>query len=146
LLGSGMLFAMASEKKLNDVIDLTSYKIPVAGSSILAEKNWLQANRDIAARFVKAAIEADALMKTNRAAFNAALVKWFNIKDAPTQDSMYREAREIPKKPYPAVEGIKATLSIYDSPEMRKYKAEDFYDSSFVEALDKSGAIDRLYK
>jgi len=27
---------------------------------------------------------------------------------------------------------------------MRKYKAEDFYDSSFVEALDKSGAIDRL--
>ncbi len=146
LLGSGMLFAMASEQKLSDVMDLTPYKIPVAGSSILAEKNWLQANRDTAARFVKAAIEADALMKTNRAAFNAALVKWFNIKDAPTQDSMYREALEIPKKPYPAVEGIKATLSIYDSPEMRKYKAEDFYDASFVAALDKSGAIDRLYK
>ncbi len=117
-----------------------------ARKTILAEKNWLQANRDTAARFVKAAIEADALMKTNRAAFNAALVKWFNIKDAPTQDSMYREALEIPKKPYPAVEGIKATLSIYDSPEMRKYKAEDFYDASFVSALDKSGAIDRLYK
>jgi len=97
LLGSGMLFAMASEKKLNDVMDLATYKIPVAGSSILAEKNWLQANRDTAARFVKAAIEADALMKTNRAAFNAALVKWFNIKDAPTQDGMYREALEIPK-------------------------------------------------
>jgi hypothetical protein len=59
---------------------------------------------------------------------------------------MYREALEIPKKPYPAVEGIKATLSIYDSPEMRKHKAEDFYDASFVAALDKSGAIDRLYK
>jgi len=146
LLASGMLFAMASEKKLNDVMDLTPYKIPVAGSSILAEKNWLQANRDTAARFVKAAIEADALMKTNRPAFNAALVKWFNIKDAPTQDSMYREALEIPRKPYPSVEGIKATLSIYDSPEMRKYKAEDFYDASFVAALDKSGAIDRLYK
>jgi len=137
---------MASEHKLNDVIDLTQYKIPVAGSSILAEKNWLAANRDTAARFVKAAIEADALMKTNRAQFNAALVKWFNIKDAATQDSMYREAREIPRKPYPAVEGIKATLSIYDSPSMRKYKAEDFYDASFIEALDKSGAIDRLYK
>jgi NitT/TauT family transport system substrate-binding protein len=146
LLGPGMLFAMANEKKLNDLVDLTQYRIPVAGSSILAEKNWLQANRDTAARFVKAAIEADALMKTNRAAFNAALLKWFNIKDAATQDSMYREALEIPKKPYPAVEGIKATLAIYDSPQMRKYKAEDFYDASFIEALDKSGAIDRLYK
>jgi NitT/TauT family transport system substrate-binding protein len=146
LLGSGMLFSKASENKLNDVIDLTQYKIPVAGSSILAEKNWLAANRDTAARFVKAAIEADAMMKTNRAAFNAAVVKWFNIKDAATQDAMYREALEIPRKPYPSVEGIKATLSIYDSPSMRKYKAEDFYDASFIEALDKSGAIDRLYK
>ena len=146
LLGTGMLFAKAKDNKLNDLIDLTQYKLPVAGSSILAEKNWLAANRDTAARFVKAAIEADALMKTNRAAFNAALVKWFNIRDQATQDSMYHEALEIPKKPYPAVEGIKATMSIYDSPGMRKYKAEDFYDASFIEALDKSGAIDRLYK
>ena len=146
LLGTGMLFAKAKDNKLNDLIDLTQYKLPVAGSSILAEKNWLAANRDTAARFVKAAIEADALMKTNRAAFDAALVKWFNIRDKATQDSMYREALEIPRKPYPAVEGIKATLSIYDSPGMRKYKAEDFYDASFIEALDKSGAIDRLYK
>jgi NitT/TauT family transport system substrate-binding protein len=146
LLGTGMLFAMASERKLNDLIDLTQYKIPVAGSSILAEKNWLQSNRDTAARFVKSAVEADALMKTDRGAFNAALVKWFNIKDAATQQSMYREAVDIPRKAYPAVEGIKNTLAVYDSPQMRKYKAEDFYDSSFIAALDKSGAIDRLYK
>ena len=146
LLGTGMLFAMAKEKKLNDLIDLTPYKIPVAGSSILAEKNWLAMNRDTAARFVKSAVEADALMKTNRAAFNAALAKWFNIKDAATQESMYRAAIDIPRKPYPAVEGIEYTLSIYDSPQMRKFKAEDFYDSSFITELDKSGAIDRLYK
>lgn len=146
LLGSGMLFSRASDLKFKDLIDLTQYKIPVAGSSILAEKNWLAANRDTAARFVKAALEADALMKTNRGAFDAALVKWFNIKDTPTQQSMYREAVDIPRKPYPAVEGIKSTLAIYDSPQMRKYKAEDFYDSSFIAALDKSGAIDRLYK
>jgi ABC-type nitrate/sulfonate/bicarbonate transport system substrate-binding protein len=141
-----MLFGMASERKFNDLIDLTQYKIPVAGSSILAEKNWLAANRDTAARFVKASVEADALMKTNQAAFNAALVKWFNIKDPATQTSMYRAALEIPKKPYPAVEGIKATLAIYDSPQMRKYKPEDFYDASFITELDKSGAIDGLYK
>lgn len=145
-LGTGMLFAKAKELKLNDLIDLTPYKIPVAGSSILAERDWLKTNRDTAARFVKSAVEADALMKTNRSAFNAALVKWFNIKDAPTQDSMYREAVDIPRKPYPAIAGIKYTLLIYDSPEMRKFKAEDFYDSSFITELDKSGAIDRLYK
>ena len=145
-LGTGMVFARAKELNLNDLADLTQYKIPVAGSSILAERNWLRANREIAARFVRSAVEADALMKTDRAAFDAALVKWFNIRDRPTQDNMYREAVDIPRKPYPAIEGIKYTLEIYDSPQMRKFKAEDFYDSSFIAELDKSGFIDRLYK
>ncbi len=146
LLGSAMLFAMAPEMKLKDLIDLTQYKFPVAGSSILAEKKWLAANRDTAARFVKASVEAVALMKTNRGAFNSALAKWFNIKDAVTQQRMFAEADEIPQKPYPTVEGIKATMALYDSPEMRKHKAEDWYDASFITELDKSGAIDRLYK
>ena len=146
LLGSAMLFAMAPEMKLKDLIDLTQYKFPVAGSSILAERNWLAANRDTAARFVKASVEAVALMKTNRGAFNAALAKWFNVKDALTQQRMFAEADELPRKPYPTVEGIKATMALYDSPEMRKHKAEDWYDASFVAELDKSGAIDRLYK
>ena len=146
LMGAGMLFAKAKELKYNDVIDLTAYDIPVAGSSILAERGWLGSHRDMAARFVKSAIEADALMKTNRSAFDAALVKWFNIKDKPTQDAMYREALEIPRKPYPAVEGVKFTFEIYDSAAMRKFKPEDFYDRSFVESLDKSGFIDGLYK
>jgi NitT/TauT family transport system substrate-binding protein len=146
LLGSAMLIAMAPEMKLKDLIDLTQFNIPVAGSSIMAERAWLASNRDTAGRFVKASIEAIALMKTNREVFAAALAKWFNIKDKLTQDRMYELAREFPSKPYPAVEGIKNTLAIYDSPEMRKHKAEDFYDASFITALDKSGAIDRLYK
>jgi len=146
LLGSAMLIAMAPEMKLKDVIDLSQYKIPVAGSSIMAERGWLAQNRDTAARFVAASLEAIALMKKNPEVFRAALAKWFNIKDKLTQDRMFEIAREFPSKPYPAIEGIKSTLAIYDSPEMKKYKAEDFYDASFITALDKSGAIDRLYK
>ena len=145
-LGSAMLIAKAPELNLKDLIDLSQYRIPVAGSSILAEKNWLTGNRDTAARFVKAAVEAIALLKTNEPAFDAALTKWFAITDKATQDRMYHFAADLPAKPYPAVEGIKNTLAIYDSPQMRKYKAEDFYDAAFVGALDKSGAIDRLYK
>ena len=146
LLGSAMLIAMAPEMKLKDLIDLTQYKIPVAGSSILAEKNWLGTNRDTAARFVKSAVEAIALMKTDKTVFNAALAKWFAITNRATQDRMYQFAADLPAKPYPAVEGIRNTLAIYDSPRMRQYKAEDFYDGSFMTELDKSGAIDRLYQ
>lgn len=146
LLGSAMLIAMAPEMKLKDLIDLSQYKIPVAGSSILAEKNWLSTHRDTAARFVKSAVEAIALMKTNKTVFNTALAKWFAITDRTTQDRMYQFAAALPAKPYPAVEGIRNTLAVYDSPRMRQYTAEDFYDGSFIMELDKSGVIDRLYK
>jgi NitT/TauT family transport system substrate-binding protein len=146
LLGSAMLIAMAPEMKLKDLIDLSQYNIPVAGSSILAEKNWLATNRDPAARFVKSAIEAIALTRTNKAVFAAALARWFNITDKTTQDRMYEFAAALPAKPYPAVAGIRNTMAIYDSPRMRRYRAEDFYDASFVSELDRSGAIDQLYK
>jgi NitT/TauT family transport system substrate-binding protein len=144
--GSAMTISMAPEMNLKLLIDLTPFKFPVAGSSIMAERDWLRSNRDTAARFVRSAVEAIALMKKDRAAFNAALAKWFNISDPVTQERMYHEVEEIPQKPYPAVEGIRHTLATYDSPEMRKYKAEDFYDSSFMTELDKSGFIDRLYR
>lgn len=144
--GSAMTFSMAPELDLKLLIDLTPLNLPVGGSSVLAERNWLRMNRDTAARFVRATNEALALMKRDRAAFNAALAKWFNVKDAVVQERMYSEIVEIPQKPYPTVEGIKATLAFYDSPEMRKYKAEDFYDASFMTELDKSGFIDRLYR
>ena len=146
LLGSAMLIAMAPDMKLKDLIDLSQYNIPVAGSSILAEKEWLAANRGIAARFVKSAVEAIALMKTDKNVFDAALAKWFAITDTVTQDRIYQFAADLPAKPYPAVEGIRNTLAIYDSPRMRQYKAADFYDRSFMMELDQSGAIDRLYK
>lgn len=116
LLGSAMLIAMAPELKLKDLADLSQYKIPVAGSSILAEKNWLQMNRDTAARFVKSAVEAIALMKTDKGAFDAALAKWFAISGKVTQDRMYQFVADLPAKPYPAVDGIKNTLAIYASP------------------------------
>ena len=146
VLGSAVAFSIAPELNLKLLIDLTPFNFPVGGSSVLVERNWLKDNREAAARFVKATVEAIALMKTDRAAFNAALNKWFNITDPLVQERMYREVDEIPRKPYPAVEGIKYTMALYDSPEMRKHKAEDFYDSSFMTELDKSGTIDRLYR
>ena len=142
--GSAMTVSMAPDMKLKLLLDLTPYKFAVAGSGIMAEREWLKANRDTAMRFVKAGLEAMALMKKDRAAFNAAVVKWMNIKDATAQERMYQEVGHYPEKPYPSVDGIENTLAIFDSPEMRKLKPEEFYDSSILTELDRSGFIDRL--
>lgn len=139
-----VLVALAPEAGLNDVVDLREYNLPFAGSGVMAEREWLAANRETAALLVKSAVEAIALMKSDRAAFDAAIAKWLNITDRTTLDSMHAAARDFPEKPYPAIAGIETIMEVYDTPEMRMHSAEDFFDSSFIEELDNSGALDAL--
>ena len=74
--------------------------------------------------------------------FNAALAKWFNITDSKTQDGMFAHVNKFEKKPYPSVDGIKQVFAAYDSPEMRRHRPQEFYDSSLMAELDKSGFLD----
>lgn len=136
--------ALAPKAGLADVADLERFHLPFAGSGINAERNWLRNNRAAAARFVKSAAEAIALMKRDRKAFDAAVGKWMNIRDAKELDRMYAASMEFPAKPYPSVEGIRTIMQIYDGPEMRAHGVGDFYDSGFVEELDRSGQLDAL--
>lgn len=141
ILTSAMMIARAPQAGFKDIGDLSPYKIPMAGSGIMADKAYLAAHRDAVLRFLKADIEATALMQRDRRVFNAALAKWFNITDAATQNGMFTYVNKFEKKPYPSVEGIKRVFAIYDSPEMRKHTPEEFYDSSLVAELDKSGFL-----
>jgi len=141
ILGSAMIIALGRQAGFKDVGDLSTYKVPVAGSGIMVDRNYLTSNRDAVLRFLKADIEATALMQKDRQVFNAALAKWFNITDADTQAGMFAYVNKFEKKPYPSVEGVKRIFAIYDSPEMRKHRPEEFYDSSLVADLDKSGFL-----
>ena len=75
-----------------------------------AEKAWLGKNRETAARFIKATVEAIALIKTNKPVALAAMKKWYGITDPAHQESIYVEAAKLASKPYPNIEGIKAVL------------------------------------
>jgi ABC-type nitrate/sulfonate/bicarbonate transport system substrate-binding protein len=103
-------------------------------------------NPEATRRFMKSLVEAIALMKQNKAVAFRSMAKWFNITDPEQQKLLYDGNREMPSKPYPFVEGIKRAMELYDGNEMRKYKAEDFYDITFVKELDENGFIDGLYK
>ena len=113
----------------------------------MAEKSWLAANRDTAVRFVRASMESFALMKKDRAAFNAALAKWFNIRDPVTQNRMYRGDRgDSAQSRIRRSTASRRRSSSTTCPQMRKFKAEDFYDASVMTELDRSGFLDRVYR
>jgi ABC-type nitrate/sulfonate/bicarbonate transport system substrate-binding protein len=142
ILGSAMVIALGRQAGFTDVGDLSQYRIPVAGSGIMVDKSYLASNRDTVLRFLKADIEATALMQKDRGVFNAALAKWFNITDPGTQAGMFAYVNKFERKPYPSVEGVKQIFAMYDSPDMRKHTPQEFYDSSLVAELDKSGFLE----
>ncbi len=137
---------MAVDAGFNVVVDLQDYELPVAGSSFLVNRDWLKDNPDAARRFVKSAVEAIALLKTDKQAAFRTLGKWYQLRDPKLLEYFYGEVEKLPSKPYPPYEGIKKVMQVYDSHEMRKYTPQHFYDDSFVRELDESGYIDSLYQ
>jgi NitT/TauT family transport system substrate-binding protein len=146
LVGDETAWTMAIDAGFRDLVDLGQYNFAMAGSGVNAAKSWLAKNREAAARFIKATVEAIALIKTDKQLAFAAMRKWYGITDAAHQESIYAEARKLASTPYPNVAGIKAVMATYTYHEMARHSPEDFYDASFIAELDKSGYIESLYK
>jgi len=127
-------------------VDLRAWNEPIPCNGIWASKSWAHANKDTVLRFLKSAVEAIALMKRDKNYAFQSIAKWYDFKDYEIQNIIYQGSAEMPRKPYPALDGIKNIMSLFDSNAMRRYKAEDFYDSSFMKELDESGFIDSLYR
>jgi NitT/TauT family transport system substrate-binding protein len=145
-IGSEIYYGMAEKQGFKDLADITPLNIPVAGSGLNAEREWLKNNREAAKRFVKASIDAYAFMKNNKEATLKAIEKWYNVTDRAQQENMYETVEATPLKPYPSVSGINQVIELYTYRELKKSKPEDFYDASFITELDKSGYIDSVYK
>ena len=144
--GTDIALTEAKRLGLRDLVDLGQYHFVMPGSGVNVLSEWLPKNRETAARFMKATVEAIALMKIDKTAAFASMTKWYGISDPERLEAVYAEASQLPSKPYPSIEGIKVMQSVYTWREMTSRKPEDFTDPSFVAALDQSGYIDSLYK
>jgi ABC-type nitrate/sulfonate/bicarbonate transport system substrate-binding protein len=143
---SELAIYQAKKLGLKDLVDLYQYRFPMPGSGVNALSDWLPKHRDAAARFIKATVEAIALIKTNKQAAFASMRKWYGITDPGRLEAVYAEARLLPSKPYPSIDGLRTMQSIYSWREMEIRNPQDFADPTFVAALDKSGFIDGLYE
>ena len=139
-------FTHAAKMGLKPLIDLSTWDDPFLCSGVSASRAWLNeaGNRDKALRFLKATLEGIALMHKNDPVAMRAIGKWWGVPDREIQRRMLLTGKEIPRKPYPNVDGIKLVMKLYDSPEMRKLKVEDFYDDTLMRELDKSQFIDNV--
>lgn len=147
IVASEMRFATAEQEGFSVLADTRDWDEPIAGNSVLVDRAWLQdsTNWEAARRFMRATAEGIAIFHQDRELALDVLDRWYDIEDREFAETVYARGAWIPREPYPCYDGIKRTMELYDSNEMRKHVPEDFYDDRFMREIVESGFIDALY-
>lgn len=118
-------------------------------SEIATTRSQIRRDRDLVMRYMRAHLEGIARFKQEPEFAKKVIKKMLRLDD----DSLAQESWELFAKyrlpaPYPNIKGMKTSYDYVamTRPDVYKHKPEEFVDSSFVEELDKSGFIKKLYE
>ena len=139
----------ATEAGMRILANIEDLGLPVQASALVTTERFIKKNPDITRRAIRSIIESIHLLKTNPELTKRSIRKYLRFKDDRDTEEAYQIIRDImPRKPYPTVEGIKAVLDELAPklPAAKTAQPRDFMDTRFIEELDRSGFIDRLYK
>ena len=143
------LYKRAVDGGMRVLANIEDMNFPVQASALVTTDRFIKKNYDLTRRSMRAIIEAIHLIKTNPELSKRAIKKYLRFKDERDTDEAYQIMRDVlPRKPYPTVEGIKAVLDELSPklPAAKTAQPRDFMDTRFIDELDRSGFIDRLYK
>jgi NitT/TauT family transport system substrate-binding protein len=139
----------AVEAGMKILANIEEMGFPVQASALVTTERFVKKNYDLTRRAVRSIIESIHLVKTNPELTKRAIRKYMRFKDDRDTEEAYQIMRDItPRKPYPTIEGVKAVLDELSPklPAAKTAQPRDFMDTRFIEELDRSGYIDRLYK
>src|SRR5689334_16618164 len=118
-------------------------------SEIASTRTLIKQDRDLIMRYMRAHIEGIALFKKDPELGKKVIKKMLRLDDdALAQESWEMFAKYRLPAPYPNMKGMKTSYDYValTRPDVWNHKPEEFVDSSFVEELDKSGFIKKLYE
>jgi len=118
-------------------------------SEIATTRTQIKQDRDLVMRYMRAHLEGIAQFKKDPEFAKKVIKKTLRLDD----DSLAQESWELFAKyripaPYPNIKGMRTSYEYVavTRPDVYKHKPEEFVDASFVDELDKSGFIKKLYE
>ena len=118
-------------------------------SEIATTRTQIKQDRDLVMRYMRAHLEGIAQFKKDPEFAKKVIKKTLRLDD----ESLAQESWELFGKyripaPYPNIKGMRTSYEYVavTRPDVYKHKPEEFVDASFVEELDKSGFIKKLYE
>jgi ABC-type nitrate/sulfonate/bicarbonate transport system substrate-binding protein len=123
--------------------------LPVGAGGIVTTRRLIAANRELVSRFVQASVDTVALFKTRPDIVAPLLQRFLGIADRKSAEQLlgyYAPLFQSSPRPTFAseIEQLKSIVS-QKYPAASNLKPEDLVDTSFVDELDRTGYIKRLY-
>jgi hypothetical protein len=123
--------------------------IPFLWTSVVVHETWLESNRDLAYRYVKAVTEAVSFMKRNRAESERIISKYMKLTDPNLVAIEYDfNVALFPNLPYPTLDGMRLILEnlAIENPEHARRDPKEFVDSSIVDRLKQEKFLESVGK
>ena len=130
------------------VLDMPA--LPFFGSTIVTTPGIVAKRSDVMTRYMKGYLDGVRFFLNDREKSSQYLADLLRTKDRDMIDLAYKNhpQHQMGRKPYPDMNAVKATLDIMSSrdPLVKKLKAEELFNLSYLKQLDQSGYIDQLYQ
>ncbi len=134
-----------------EFIDAGSMGIEYAATCYATTRRFIRDQRETVSQFMRSLTEAVHRFKTDKAGSLRIMQQYTKTREPEVLEETYRvyAVRYLPRAPYPTLNGVKTILDSFAEtimPEARGVGPEAFVDVSFVQELEKSGWIARLYQ
>jgi NitT/TauT family transport system substrate-binding protein len=132
------------------LVDLAQEKVFFPGLGFGATQAYIDQNKQVVEHVVTALIESIAfvLAPANKPAVLKSIMKNLRLQDLSLAEEGYQDQLLLLiRKPYPSLEALRNAQRLMglQNPKIAALKIEEIVDPRFVQKLDKSGFIDRLY-
>ena len=132
------------------VVDLAQANVFFPGLGFGATQAYINQHGTVVEKLVTALVESIAfvLAPANKPAVLRSLIKNLRLREPALAEEGYQDQMLLLiRKPYPSLEGLRTAQRLMgtQNTKIAALKIEDLVDSRFVQRLDKSGFIDRLY-
>jgi NitT/TauT family transport system substrate-binding protein len=128
---------------------LSRFDVPSPGGGINTTVALLKQNRKLVINFLKGYMEGIHYMTRNKGDSVRILQKYFQNSDLTAMDYLYDETtRRLERELRANPESIRFHLDMaaLDDPRAKQFTEKEFWDSTVVEEIRRSGFIEQLYK
>ena len=132
---------------MKTLVDITELKIPFLFTGMLSSPKVVREKNEALTRFLRAYIEAMALIRRDRETTIKSIGKFLKTSDRDALESTYDEYKNVfPVTPMMTAAEVQAVLDVAKSPKAKTMKAQEFFDNSIIQKIQASGFIEQVNK